>query len=220
MEETADVGSTSIKMAVAVDWGVGDLIAIASSDFEFNHNEKRTIVDVDKSVPEKPILYLDQPLEYKHYAGMPTFDGNEINMRTEVGLLSRNIVIRGDESSISSKHGATMLIHNQGDNSVITRINQVEFTNVGQAYLVGRYPIHFHMIGSVDKSYVTENSIHESYNRAITLHGVNNLKVHKNVVCNTMGHSIFLQDGVEKFNEISNNLVMGTTKSWSLLNTD
>ena len=35
-----------------------------------------------------------------------------------------------------------------------------------------------------------------------------------------MGHSIFVEDAIETKNVIDHNLVIGTNKSWSLLNTD
>lgn len=76
------------------------------------------------------------------------------------------------------------------------------------------------MIGSVDSSYVTGVSIHESYNRAFAIHGTHNLRLHDNVVYNAMGHNFFLEDAVETRNVITQNLVIKTTRSWSLLNTD
>jgi hypothetical protein len=41
---------------------------------------------------------LDKPLDFKHFAGIQTFGsaGDFIEMRAEVGLLSRNVVFRGD----------------------------------------------------------------------------------------------------------------------------
>jgi hypothetical protein len=141
-------------------------------------------------------------------------------MRTEVGLLTRNIVFRGSSDSEETLHGAYMMVHSHFDYQASARIDHVEFYMVGQAYLLGRYPIHFLMIGLTDDSSVKYCSIHNSYNRAITLHGVSGTTLHNNVVVNIMGHSIFLQDGVEKNNIISDNLVMGTKKSWSLLNSD
>lgn len=41
----------------------------------------------------------------------------------------------------------------------------MEFTRVGQAFRLGRYPIHFHLNGWVTKSYVKQNSLHKTYNR-------------------------------------------------------
>lgn len=35
-----------------------------------------------------------------------------------------------------------------------------------------------------------------------------------------MGHTIFIEDGVETKNLIENNLILDVRRSWSLLNTD
>ena len=161
------------------------------------------------------------PLEFKHYAGVQMFDGEPFEMRAEVGLLSRNVKYRGDpETSYKNTYGATIFIHSHGDDSVIARLADIELTDVGQAFLVGRYAVHFHMIGAVHKSYATRVAVHESFNRAFTIHGTFNLRLINNVVCHAMGHNFFIEDAVEKKNVIRDNLVMGTERSWSLLNTD
>lgn len=69
------------------------------------------------------------------------------------------------------------MVHSPGDESSVGRIENAEFYNCGQAFKLGRYPIHFHMIGNVAKSYIKNNSIHQTYNRAVTIHGVHYLKI-------------------------------------------
>jgi hypothetical protein len=96
----------------------------------------------------------------------------------------------------------------------------MEFFNVGQAFQLGRYPIHFHLIGAVHNSYIRGNAIHQSYNRACTIHGVHYLRVIENVAYNTKGHTFFIEDAAETHNLIENNLAIWTKKSWSLLNSD
>jgi len=82
-------------------------------------------------------------------------------MRAEVGLLTRNVVFRGDpETSANNEYGATIFLHSMGDDSLTARISYCEFTDVGQAFKLGRYAIHFHMIGNVHNSYVIGNSVH------------------------------------------------------------
>lgn len=39
-------------------------------------------------------------------------------MRAEVGLLSRNIVFKGDADTEATKYGAHIMMHNTGDESV------------------------------------------------------------------------------------------------------
>jgi len=142
-------------------------------------------------------------------------------MRAEVGLLSRNVVFRGDpETSEMNEYGANLFLHSMGDDSLTTRLAYTEFRDVGQAFKLGRYAIHFHMIGNVHSSYVKGNSVNRGYNRAIAFHGTNYLRVTENVVFNVKGHNFFIEDAVERYNQIHNNLVMMTKRSWSLLNTD
>ena len=50
----------------------------------------------DETDPGKPILTLDKPLRYKHFASTEYYGTDSIDMRAEVGLLSRNVVFRGD----------------------------------------------------------------------------------------------------------------------------
>jgi hypothetical protein len=91
---------------------------------------------------------------------------------------------------------------------------------VGQAFQLGRYPIHFHLIGSVTQSYIRGNAIHQSFNRACTIHGVSYLRIIQNVAYNVMGHTFFIEDAVETENYLDGNLAILTRRSFSLLNSD
>lgn len=82
-------------------------------------------------------------------------------MRAEVGLLSRNIVFRGDPgTSAANQYGGHIMLHAGGERPVVGRIENIELTDVGQAFKLGRYPIHFHMSGNVQHSYIRNNAIH------------------------------------------------------------
>jgi len=142
-------------------------------------------------------------------------------MRAEVGLLTRSVVFKGDDAhSKINQYGAILFMHSEGDDSLTARISYTEFTQVGQAFKVGRYPIHFHLIGQIHQSYVKGNAVHTSFNRAFTIHGNDYLRITDNVVYNSLGHTVFIEDAVERHNYIARNLVMETKRSWSLLNTD
>ena len=52
------------------------------------------------------------------------------------------------------------MLHGHGEESSIGKIMYIELTYVGQAFKLGRYPIHFHMLGKVTRSIVKGNSIH------------------------------------------------------------
>jgi len=142
-------------------------------------------------------------------------------MRAEIGLLTRNVVFRGDqETSAQAQYGAHIMLHSKGDESLTGRIENIELHDVGQAFQLGRYPLHFHIIGTVHNSYIRSNSIHHTYNRAVTFHAIDYLRVQHNVAYHTKGHTFFIEDAIERHNLIENNLAILTKKSWSLLNTD
>lgn len=79
---------------------------------------------------------MDSPLEFRHYAEdyeVGTQEPREfIQMRAEVGILSRNVVYRGNpEDSTPNEYGATIFMHSPGDDSLTFRASDVEFTDVG-----------------------------------------------------------------------------------------
>jgi hypothetical protein len=134
--------------------------------------------------------------------------------------MTRNVVYRGAPGSREEQYGAHIMHHFSGDDSLVGRISDCEFVDVGQAFNLGRYAIHFHLIGEVHKSYVKRVSFRWGFNRAVTFHGISYLKVEDNVALNVMGHNFFIEDGIEENNEITRNLGINTLRSWSLRNTD
>lgn len=142
-------------------------------------------------------------------------------MRAEVGVLSRNVIFRGDpETSPETEYGATIFMHSPGDDSLTFRARNIEFTHVGQAFKLGRYALHMHMIGAVHNSYIENNAVHQSNNRAVAIHGTRYLRITNNVAFETKGHNIFIEDAVETHNTITHNLIMKVMRSMSLLNVD
>ena len=141
-----------------VDWKAGEHIVIASTNFDAHEAEERIIESIDDT---NQIITLTEALTYRHISENPTFGDDSIEMRAEVGLLTRNVLFQGNpEDSAIDKYGAHIMLHSVGDDSLIGRIEYVEFFNCGQAFKLGRYPIHFHMIGNIHKSRVIGNSVH------------------------------------------------------------
>ena len=90
----------------------------------------------------------------------------------------------------------------------VAHIDHVELFYVGQAFRIGRYPIHFHINGNMSGSYVKHSSIHQAFNRAINIHNTHNLLIEGNIVYDVMGGSIFLEDGIERRNVFRGNLAL------------
>ena len=69
-------------------------------------------------------------------------------------------------------------------------------------------------------SYVRGCALHNTFNRAINIHGVHNMTVEHTVLYNVMGGAFFLEDGVETWNTFQYNLAIFVKASSSLLNDD
>ena len=205
-----------ISVNDAVDWMVNDRIAIASTDFDHNHSEYRKIVAVSS---DNKTLTLNSSLIYRHYGQTETYGSFKVPMQAEVALLSRNILFRGsiDDVSADDRYGAHIMLHLPG---AIGRFSYVEFTQVGQGFIIGRYPMHFHMIDDASDSYCIGNAVHHSNARVVAIHDTHFLTVKKNVGYRIYGHSYFIEDGIETNNLLEDNLGISTIQIWTLINTD
>uniref|UniRef100_H2YG49 Uncharacterized protein n=1 Tax=Ciona savignyi TaxID=51511 RepID=H2YG49_CIOSA len=127
----------------------------------------------------------------------------------------------GDEVG-SDEFGGSIMFHaaDMGKDTAVGHIENTEITYAGQAFRLGRYPIHFHLMGNVSGMYVRRCAIHKTFNRAVTIHGTHNLLVEHNVVSDVMGGAIFIEDGIETKNVIQYNLAVFVKQSTSLLNDD
>lgn len=135
LSTTAQPGDITITLNHPVDWKAGEEIVIAPTGYNNYEAEARLIMSVDNSNPNYPVLTLNDSLLYKHYSGIETYGTDTLEMRAEVGLLTRNIVFRGDpETSNKNMFGAHLMLHSHGDDSLTAKIEYVEFTDIGQAF--------------------------------------------------------------------------------------
>src|SRR5690606_25434798 len=89
-------------------------------------------------------------------------------------------------------------------------VSGVELTRMGQNLTLARYPIHWHLVGDAKGQYVKNAAIHDTFNRCVTVHGTNFLRIENNVTYNNVGHCFFLEDGIEHGNEFVKNLAIQT----------
>ena len=197
LANTANAGSTSIEVLNAAGWRVGDEIVLASTDFDPRQAERRTISAISGNK-----LTLDRKLDYMHF-GKITFDVDE---RGEVGLLTRNIKIQASADAEQSSVGG----HIMAMPSSKMYVSGVELNRMGQHLIKARYPIHWHLVGDAPGQYIKNAAIHDTYNRCVTVHGTNFLRIENNVTYNTVGHCFFLEDGIEHGNEYVRNLAIQT----------
>src|SRR5437763_13167802 len=195
LSNTAAAGATSIEVLNAAGWKVGDEIVLASTDYDPRQAERRAISAVSGNTST-----LDKKLEYMHF-GKITFDVDE---RGEVGLLTRNIKLQASADAEQSFYGGHVMAM-VGSKMFV---EGVEFNRMGQNMTLARYPIHWHLIGDAPGQYIRNAAIHDTYNRCVTVHGTNFLRVENNVTYNTVGHCFFLEDGAEHGNQFVHNLAI------------
>ncbi len=193
LSKTAEAGSNSIEVLNAAGWRVGDVIVLASTDFDPHQAERRTIAAIRGNT-----ITLDKKLDYMHF-GKITFDVDE---RGEVGMLSRNILIQASPDADQTLFGG----HIMAMSGSKMFVEGVELNRMGQNMHLARYPIHWHLIGDAQGQYIRNSAIHDTYSRCVTVHGTNYLSVENNVTYNNIGHCFFLEDGVEHDNQFVHNL--------------
>jgi len=197
LSATAKAGAARIQVLDASGWRKGDVIVLASTDFNPRQAEERTITAISGNA-----LTLDKPLAYMHF-GQITFGVDE---RGEVGLLSRNIKIQASEDAEKTYFGGHIMA--MGGSRMY--VSGVELNRMGQHMHLARYPIHWHILGDGPGQYIENSSIHDTYNRCVTVHGTNDLRIQNNVTFNTVGHCFFMEDGIEHGNAFIKNLAIQT----------
>jgi len=139
----------------------------------------------------------------------PTSLDDDLRTASEVAWLSRPIVFEADgdgpsDGTYDALHGGHLIVLHTPH--VAQHLEGVEIRNFGQQGILGRYPVHFHMSGSVAGSVVRKNVVRESKQRCVVIHGSHDVLVEDNVSFDSYGHCYILEDGGEHDNTFRNNL--------------
>lgn len=194
-------GDQSVVLAGNVTgWRVGDEIIVTGSEHQYAGGsfrddpesmgtESRVITAIDS---KNQTLVLDRPVENAHF-GSGEF-------RSEVANLSRNVIIESAEPD--GVRGHTLYhAYSQGG------ISYARFAHLGKEGVLGRYSIHYHLIGDTMRgSQVLGAAIVDSHNRWVTVHGTQYLVVRDCVGYRSVGHGYFMEDGTEVLNLFDRNL--------------
>uniref|UniRef100_A0AAX7TR77 G8 domain-containing protein n=1 Tax=Astatotilapia calliptera TaxID=8154 RepID=A0AAX7TR77_ASTCA len=187
-------------------WGPGDRVVVASTDYSMHQAEEFTLLPCPTCASNQ--LKVRGKTKFIHMG--EEVDG--VDMRAEVGLLSRNILLRGEMEPSCYGNEACKFFNfdtfggHLKVNSSVIHISGMELQHMGQQTM-GHYPVHFHMNGDVDErggydppTSVSDLSIHHSFSRCVTIHGSNGLMVKDVVGYDTLGHCFFTEDGPEERN--------------------
>lgn len=110
------------------NWKVGDEVVISSTSYTHEEAEQRVIAAI--SADGKTITF-EEPLEFKHHAGKDIYGDVEFEMRASVAVLTRNIVIQGDETSEKSQYGAHIMMTGDAEDGTEARIQNIELRQCG-----------------------------------------------------------------------------------------
>jgi len=218
LHTTAKKGDANVELSDApASWKLGDRIILTATNGQVDadkgtrrpgrrnvpvETEERVVKAISSPRPaagEGPgvrgaMITLDRPLHFTH-----AVDGD---FRGVVGNLSRNVII--ESADPKGIRGHTMYHRNsQG------AISYAEFRHLGKENVLGRYAIHYHLVGNTMRgSYVLGASIWDSHNRWITVHGTNFLVIRDCVGYQSVGHGYYLEDSTEILNVFDRNLAV------------
>ncbi|XP_035984708.1 cell migration-inducing and hyaluronan-binding protein isoform X2 [Fundulus heteroclitus] len=191
-----------------VGWETGDQLVVTSTDYSMHQAEEFTLLPCPTCMSNQ--VKVKGRAKFIHMG--EEVDG--VDMRAEVGLLTRNILLRGETEATCYGHEACKFFDFDtfGGHLKVQRgfkalhISGLELQHMGQQTM-GHYPVHFHMNGDVDEqggynppTFVSDLAIHHSFSRCVTIHGSNGLLVKDVVGYDTLGHCFFTEDGPEERN--------------------
>lgn len=122
--EPVERGESVLSVGTELDWVVGDRLYIAPSGVDSTQSEYRTV-----SAYENGKIYLDRAANFYHFGATSSteFLYNGVDIRCEVVLLSRNIIINGDDPD---GHGAQIFATDLLEANGLWRNAQVRLDSV------------------------------------------------------------------------------------------
>lgn len=142
---SAYAGEDRITLQHPVNWDAGmEVAVITTSYFDKPDDHKNDRVIVAAVSRDGKTVSFTTKLKYDHYAG-PEY-------QAEATLLSRRISLESDlKDSDADKFGGHVLITSAGSG----RFSGIELIRMGQQNVMGRYPLHYHML---DDTTIDNNS--------------------------------------------------------------
>lgn len=222
---TLQAGATSMQLVSPVRWTAGSELALAPTGYDNGQHERLTVTSISADGLN---ISFTPALKYEHFGVVQTIEGKAIDQRAEVGLLTRNIIVRSDPNTVKpfSTLGKQANLYLPSELAAdpkdrfgghvmvmdgVAHIEGVTFKDLGQATHLGRYAFHWHKTGEGNGQYIKNSTVDSSYTRGIVAHDTNNVLVERNVVYNSISHNfIFSESGSESGNVFKGNFALGT----------
>lgn len=202
-------GQTSCFIGKDLDWVQGDRIAIADNSFDSMRSDERIIESYDKITGE---LVVDRAFDFYHWGHSESTELKYgFDMRGEVTLLTRNIVVRGDDDKNWGGQVVTSEIYELDfvTNKLVPRIGQTIFWSV-EVYNCSQYDLEHSSLrfdnAMLGTSSIKNSVVHNGHGEAILAINAKNIELSDNVIYKHTKYGIRLQRCSDF--TIDNNLVM------------
>ena len=180
---------------------------------EDNYWAERRVLTSVSAVGARCTLGLDRPLWHRHRGSW--VDG-VVPTQAEVANLARSVLITGP--SLFWRNASRPILGGQGlvtaqvGTSGAMRVEWARVERCGRIAL-GQYCLHFHRAGPCASCAFVGNVVDGAVNKGITVHGTHHARVADNVLWDVRGASIYIEDGNEVNNTISDNVLICPTRS-------
>ena len=178
----------------SLDWAAGDEVVVASTTHDQFEAEKFTITAVDATA--QALLIDNGSFQYKHFgaASAQTVNGQTLDVRAEVGLVSNNIQIVGAAFGVDLYgFGCQVLVTSYGGYSGSAVLSNVQIANCGQRDTT-RYALNFLGPSAVNTSSVSGCSISDSLSSGLSIRSASSISVTDTVIYKTIGGSVEIVD--------------------------
>uniref|UniRef100_A0A7S3XP84 G8 domain-containing protein n=1 Tax=Heterosigma akashiwo TaxID=2829 RepID=A0A7S3XP84_HETAK len=213
LASTAFAGNKTIYLTDHTLWKPGDKITITPTDYDTTQLETMTIISVADG---GKTLELDTPLEYNHQAEVIEIDGAALEFAAAVGLLTRNVKVRGAFQEGEPGYGGSLYVVDAEVSGVgqwvgNVDLHNVEFQDTGKA-LSEHASITFEYAYEHEFAHAPSTiagcALSNSSNYGIRLKGVENVVIQNNTLHHTYRSCIDI-DGYSDNAIITGNLIAG-----------
>lgn len=218
-------GCATLAVSECEGWAPGDRLAVSATggramhymqlvyarDFDAQDNFEAgegVIASVSAAAGGRCAVTLEEPLRHLHRGSWMA--GGRVPVQAEVANLNRSVLITGPPihwiDASRPVLGGQGLVTAQMFGGTM-QISHAKVENCGRI-AVGRYCLHFHVLRECPTCSLIGNVVERGVNKGITVHGTHQATVDRNVVYDLRGASLYIEDGNEKDNTLSNNVLM------------
>ncbi|XP_069115680.1 fibrocystin-L-like [Argopecten irradians] len=184
LHTTVNPGDTTITLADNVTWEAGDEIVIAPTSYDIWETETFRITEVSD---DGVTLSLNASLRFRHIAYNETINGRTVNMAAEVGLLTRNIRVFGEDAQTFYTEGRIIVGVTMVNNDFFkgnARFSNVEFVHSGLTYTNAERAT------EQKPSAVAKCAFHHVLSQAIGVYGTTGVVLNDNVIHQSVSSAI------------------------------